>query len=160
MIYSFTKPGGNTMKKSLLTLGTVLCLSVASTITAFAGWEQAGPTWKYQDNGAYYNDGWHWIDGNNDGISECYFFNPDGTILLNTNTPDNYTVNELGAWTVNGVVQTKAVETQAKQTNTSSGGIDTSGWDTGGSEVTAGQVNTDQHLSPEQNKSINDIDFN
>ena len=50
---------------------------------------------------------WAWIDGNKDGIAECYYFNENGYMLANTNTPDNYTVNENGAWTINGVVQTK-----------------------------------------------------
>lgn len=96
----------------LLIIGAVICLSVASTMTAFAGWEQTGTTWKYNFNGTYFNNGWNWIDGNNDGISECYYFNTDGTILISTTTPDNYMVNENGAWVVNGVVQTRPVEAQ------------------------------------------------
>lgn len=56
--------------------------------------------------------GWHWIDADGDGRTECYYFNEisDGTkgkLLCNTVTPDGYTVNEKGQWTVNGIVQTK-----------------------------------------------------
>lgn len=104
------------MKKSFVTMGLVIALSVGSCTTAFAGWEQTGATWKYQSAGTYYNDGWHWIDGNGDNIAECYFFNIDSTMLSNTTTPDNFTVNESGAWTVNGVVQTKVLNDNASST--------------------------------------------
>ena len=32
--------------------------------------------------------------------------------MINTTTPDNYSVNNSGAWTVNGVVQTKNAGTE------------------------------------------------
>lgn len=103
------------MKKEFVTIGMAAVLSMASCMTAFAGWEQMGAAWKYQNtDGVYYNDGWHWIDGNGDNIAECYFFNTDSTMLSNTTTPDNFRVNENGAWTVNGVVQTKAQVTETK----------------------------------------------
>ena len=59
--------------------------------------------------------GWNWIDSDGDGKLECFYFNTvsDGTrgrLFKNTTTPDNYTVNEKGQWTVNGVVQTKTQE--------------------------------------------------
>ncbi|GAA6293320.1 hypothetical protein F220043C3_17540 [Enterocloster asparagiformis] len=105
------------MKKAFVTIGMAAVLSMASCMTAFAGWEQMGTAWKYQNTeGAYYNDGWHWIDGNGDNIAECYFFNTDNTMLSNTTTPDNFRVNENGAWTVNGVVQTKAQVAETKAT--------------------------------------------
>lgn len=48
-----------------------------------------------------------WIDGNNDGKAECYYFDSVGYMLVNTTTPDGCTVNADGAWTQNGVVQTQ-----------------------------------------------------
>lgn len=67
------------------------------------GWwcatNDAGSTW--------YANGWYWIDGNRDGVFECYYFDGNGYTLLNTMTPDGYYVNGDGAWIVNGVVQTK-----------------------------------------------------
>ena len=56
--------------------------------------------------------GWTWIDDNGDGVSECYYFQEvsdgkRGRLYKGTTTPDGYTVNEKGQWTVNGVVQTK-----------------------------------------------------
>ena len=62
------------------------------------------------DNGfGYMYTGWHWIGG------KCYYFNPvsgtnglmKGVLFKNTTTPDGYTVDATGAWTVNGVVQTQ-----------------------------------------------------
>lgn len=44
--------------------------------------------------------GWHEIDG------KWYFFGQDGRMYHNAVTPDGYSVDENGAWVVNGVVQT------------------------------------------------------
>lgn len=95
--------------KKLRCLCAVLGLSVLFSTTAYAQWEQTGTTWKYQTNGTYYNDGWHWIDGNNDNIAECYYFGADGIMLANCTTPDNYIVDMNGAWIVDGIVQTKSL---------------------------------------------------
>lgn len=76
-----------------------------STMTAFADWKQEGNTWKYQNSdGKYATSTWQWING------KSYCFDSNGNMYANTTTPDGYTVNADGAWTVNGVVQTK-VET-------------------------------------------------
>lgn len=122
--------------KKLRCLCAVLGLSVLLSTTAYAQWEKTGTTWKYQTNGTYYNDGWHWIDGNNDSIAECYYFGSDGIMLANCTTPDNYIVDINGAWTVNGVVQTKVVGD-----NTSSHGS------TG--QASVGNVPTNQPTTPE-----------
>lgn len=53
--------------------------------------------------------GWYWIDGNKDGIAECYAFNKDGWMYANTLTPDGYFVNADGAWTIAEKVQIKSV---------------------------------------------------
>ena len=83
-------------------------LSVLAAVPAFAGeWKQDTKGWWWQeDNGSYPVSAWKWIDGNNDGIAECYYFDQTGYVLTNTVTPDNCTVNNDGAWTVDGVVQT------------------------------------------------------
>lgn len=106
--------------KKLRCLCAVLGLSVLFSTTAYAQWEQTGTTWKYQTNGTYYNDGWHWIDGNNDNIAECYYFGADGIMLANCTTPDNYIVDMNGAWIVDGIVQTKSLadSTSADDKNT------------------------------------------
>ena len=64
--------------------------------------------WWYDfGNGDYFKSSWQWIDGNQDGIAECYCFDENGWMYENTTTPDGYTVNENGAWTVSNIVQTK-----------------------------------------------------
>lgn len=98
-------------------------LSMAMIVPAFAdnpvGWRQTGNTWQYvkDASGSLYSNGWQWIDGNKDGISECYYFTPNGYIVTNGKTPDGYDVNADGQWTINGVVQTiGAAATQATAT--------------------------------------------
>lgn len=98
------------MKKQVLTVFMAGILTASMSMTALAGWEQEGNNWKYNDNGAYAANGWYWIDGNNDGIAESYYFDNTG-ILARDTTVEGYTVNADGAWTVNGVVQTKNVGT-------------------------------------------------
>lgn len=61
------------------------------------------------------------LDGNGDGVAECYYFDGNGYMLANTTTPDGYTVNADGAWTVNGVVQTKSVA--VNNGNAATGGV-------------------------------------
>lgn len=53
-------------------------------------------------------DQWQWSDIDGDGTAECYYFLEDGRCLSNTITPDGYTVNSDGAWTQDGVVQSKS----------------------------------------------------
>lgn len=109
------------MRKSLK---GVLCMGIAAGIVfannaaAFAGTWRTGAEpnenkWWYDfDNGTYAENGWQWIDGNQDGVAECYYFDAEGWMLADTTTPDGYTVNADGKWTVNEAVQTKAAETQ------------------------------------------------
>ena len=92
------------MRKSfvkVLTFAAALCMLVPST--AFAGqWKQEGSTWKYQnDDGSYITNNWQWIDG------KSYCFDSNGNMYANTTTPDGYTVNTDGQWTVDGVIQTQ-----------------------------------------------------
>ncbi len=101
------------MKKAILA-ASAAAMIIASAMPASAGWllgdgANAGKWWYSYSNGSYPKAQWAWIDGNNDGIMESYYFDGDGWLLTNTTTPDGYTVNDNGAWVVNGVVQTKAV---------------------------------------------------
>lgn len=91
-----------------LALAVMTMLSLTIPVSA-AVWKQDNAGWWYQeDNGSYPANTWKWIDGNNDGVAECYYFNEKGYMLSNTTTPDGYQVNATGAWVVNGVVQTQA----------------------------------------------------
>lgn len=89
---------------------TTLVLTLTLSMTAMAGqWKQDQIGWWYQnDDGSWYADCWQWIDGNGDGVAECYYFAADGYLVVD-GIADGYTVNSDGAWTENGVVQRKAV---------------------------------------------------
>ncbi len=102
------------MKKKMLIIMVTVVMMIVSAMTAYAGeWKQDNSGWWYQnDGGSYPVNTWQWIDGNNDGIAESYYFDSNGYLLVNTTTPDGYQVNENGAWTINGLIQSKPVEIQ------------------------------------------------
>lgn len=94
--------------------GMAVLLSTAISMNSLAaGWYQeksgGGATnWKYQNvNLQNAKNGWQWIDGNQDGIMECYYFDANGNMLANTVTPDGYQVDKDGAWVVNGAKQVR-----------------------------------------------------
>lgn len=90
----------------------LICLAVlCSAVTSYAGtWSHDSISWWYSNNDtSYLANGWYWIDGNNDGIAECYDFKGDGYLYVAGKTPDGYTVNNDGQWTENGIIQTKNV---------------------------------------------------
>ena len=90
-------------KKGIKIFTTALFMSVCLNQITFAGqWKQEGSTWKYQnDDGSYVTNNWQWIDG------KSYCFDSNGNMYANTTTPDGYTVNTDGKWTVDGVIQTQ-----------------------------------------------------
>ena len=70
-----------------------------------SGWYLEGQTWYFLNtiHDGYYGraltNQWAWIDG------YCYLFDQDGKMYADCTTPDGYTVNADGKWTVNGTVQ-------------------------------------------------------
>lgn len=76
-------------------------MAALMTMPVFAGqWMQEAQGWRYlNDNGKYMSEAWQWIDG------KCYYFNKNGYCLLDTTTPDGYTVDDSGAWIVDDMVQ-------------------------------------------------------
>ena len=99
--------------------GIKLVLSTAVFMAAFAvnvyagHWVQDSTGWWYDwGNGSWPASSWQWIDGNSDGVAECYYFDRFGYCMINTTTPDNYQVNSSGAWVENGAVQTRNVGVQ------------------------------------------------
>ena len=55
----------------------------------------------YYDEDNYYNDGWHLIDDNGDGVYEYYYFSLSGHMLKNTIAPNGHKLNEDGKLVVN-----------------------------------------------------------
>ena len=110
------------MKKMKIAVA-MMALSLLSSIPAMANWNKgAGANsnrwWYENEDHSYAHSGWFWLDGKNDGVAECYYFDQEGWALLSTTTPDGYTVDENGAWVVDGVVQTKDVEVKASPKKT------------------------------------------
>lgn len=90
-------------------------------------WKQDGGRWYFEDpSGSRKTNGWYWLDGNRDGISECYYFDVEGWLLTSTTTPDGYQVNADGAWTEGEIVKTKGAGGSGG-TGTASGGRSSSG---------------------------------
>lgn len=100
------------MEKKLLFM-TVLILFFTTPLTSNAGvWksEEQNRWWYDNEDGTYANGGWYWIDGNNDKIEECYYFDENGWLLADTVTPDGYQVNNIGQWIVNEEVKSRVNE--------------------------------------------------
>lgn len=100
------------MKKKLFAVALTAAMTAAMGMTSFAGqWLQndTGWWWAYDDGTNPVNE-WLWLDGNQDGIYECYYFGSDGYMYANRTTPDGYQVNSDGAWIVDGGVQLKYEE--------------------------------------------------
>lgn len=87
------------MKKIYITALTI-SISLLIATPALAGqWLMNSIGWWYLNtDGSYPTNTWQWIDGNNDGIAECYYFDEAGYCLLNTTAPNGCRVNANGAW--------------------------------------------------------------
>lgn len=113
-----------TRVKMTAALSAALMMSVMAVVPAFAaGWQKNNTGWWYgtnADNSTWYANGWQWVDGNGDGVAECYYFDGNGYITTNGTTPDGYQVNSDGQWMQNGVVQTKSAATTANTSRPSS----------------------------------------
>ncbi|MBQ7534703.1 MAG: hypothetical protein IJT43_03695 [Stomatobaculum sp.] len=103
------------MKKWMVAAAAAGMSMLVSTAAFAAGWELGtgdhAAHWKYVDEDNNVFIGWHTIDGNKDGIAEWYYLDEEGWLVTSGTTPDGYTVNEDGAWVVDGTVMTEKVET-------------------------------------------------
>lgn len=81
--------------------------SLFGGIKAYAAWKKQDANWIWvNDDGSRNANGWFWLDGNKDGVYECYYFDANGIMAFDT-TVDGYLVNSDGQWVENGVIQTK-----------------------------------------------------
>lgn len=98
-------------KKMLVQAAVVLSATALSASPVLAaGWQKDATGWWWQeDNGGYPVSKWQWLDGNDDGTAESYYFGDNGYMYMNAKTPDGYQVNGDGQWMENGNVQTKLV---------------------------------------------------
>lgn len=99
-------------KQYVIPTAFVMALAMSTTVMAAGAWKKgAAPNedrWWYDDgDGHYAVNEWRWLDGDQDGTAQCYAFDTEGWMYADTTTPDGYQVNRDGAWTVNGIVQTR-----------------------------------------------------
>ena len=87
----------------LLTSSICFTKSIGSKITTGFINDNYGTSF-YNDEDNYYNDGWHLIDDNGDGIYEYYYFSLSGHMLKDTITPNGYKLNVNGKLIINDVV--------------------------------------------------------
>ncbi len=98
------------MKKAMMMAATCM-MTLSVGLTSYAGeWKQDSIGWHYDKTGTgnFAANEWLWVDSDQDGTAECYYF--DGTSFMWANREkDGYLLNSQGQWTVNGVVQRKVV---------------------------------------------------
>ncbi len=137
-----------------------LLVCVMSVPSYAAGWQQEGNRWRYSDESAdWYNGGWYWIDGDHDGRAECYYFDGDGYMAADEETPDGYRVDASGAWVVDGRVQVRNLYADGPGAvkgaeQSASGGSQVSGGSASGSGgLTAEQIAAGPGAVPKENAS-------
>ena len=108
-------------KKELMVLGLAAIMSLSLPLLSYAGeWKEDNiGKWYQNDDGTYPVSQWKWIEFNNGGLELCYYFNESGYLVVNATTPDNYTVNENGAWIENGLIVTRPVGSSTESVNKS-----------------------------------------
>lgn len=83
--------------KILKVLAVSCAITIMSSFSAFADWEQVGTQWKYKDE---VTDGYvasQWIESTTEkGL--WYYLDENGVMAVNTTTPDGYYVNDKGEW--------------------------------------------------------------
>ena len=93
--------------------GVMMAGTTITSLAAAGRWEKDDIGWWWKRiGGGYPMHTWEWIDGNNDGLAECYYFDENGYMLANTTTPDGHIVNADGAWVENGVVQSVGADSR------------------------------------------------
>ena len=87
--------------KKLLLIGMVVAaLTVCNASVASAGWLHdplVGTVWVHPDGTRAFG-GWYWLDPDQNGISEKYYFALNGALFVSRGTPDYCAVNEQGQW--------------------------------------------------------------
>lgn len=112
---------------------------VLASFPAMAGdWKKGtgenANSWWYDLGSGKWAKGWEWIDGDNDGVAEKYYFDQNGWLLTGTVTPDGFTVNAEGAWVDGGNVRIMVSTVPGEETPAGNEGA------AGGQEAAAGSA--------------------
>lgn len=106
------------MKKIMIFL-LVICTLINPVFAAQFEWDNASSKYKYlKDDYTYAKSEWIAYDSNGNGKVEYYYFDENEYLLVNTVTPDGYTVNEEGQWVENGRVKEEYKINKTKSGNT------------------------------------------
>lgn len=92
--------------KTIVATGTVAALSVSmlsATVIAGSFVTTDKGIWYKNDDGTYPSSVWKWIDADGDGQYQCYAFDENGYVYVNTTTPDGFTTSADGSWIQDGV---------------------------------------------------------
>lgn len=86
---------------------TTAAVIMTAEFPAYAGeWKLDSRGWRWMnDDGSYPVNQWAWIDGNHDGIAECYYLEADSYMAANA-AIQGMTVDQNGCMTEHGVIQT------------------------------------------------------
>ena len=143
---------------SILTAGaTALLSAVLLSTPALAGEWRANSTgvWYVNDDGSYPTYAWQWIDGDGDGVYQCFAFDENGYLMLNQTTPDGYLVGEAGAWFdgVTPVTRTYPVGTYVAPTPIE--GLRKYGYASDGTRLVTSRTGSKTNASNKTNSSSN-----
>lgn len=102
----------------ILSVVSIFSISISSTVFAGEWKSNECGQWYQNHDGTYKKDGCQYIDGNNDGIAELYYFDKDGYLFPNTKTPSGWTVNSDGMIiTADGNLVTRQIKTDKDRIN-------------------------------------------
>ena len=143
---------------SILAAGaTALLSAVLLSTPALAGEWRANSTgfWYINDDGSYPTYAWQWIDGDGDGVYQCFAFDENGYLMLNQTTPDGYLVGEAGAWFdgVTPVTRTYPVGTYVAPTPIE--GLRKYGYASDGTRLVTSRTGSKTNASNKTNSSSN-----
>lgn len=105
----------NLIKISLLSM-LIFLLSVRPFYPVYI-WIEDERGYKCKLDDGTFRSCWKWLDVNNTGVANCFYFDQDGYLLSDTITPDGNQVDDKGQWIVNGVVQEKVLVDEDKPKN-------------------------------------------
>ena len=99
------------MAKNLYFIIIFCTLAVLMPVIVYAGeWKQNDYGWWWQnDDGSYPVSCWEWLDGNGDGVYECYYFDKRGYMATDKDVSDGSHINSDGARIYKGEIQTRRV---------------------------------------------------
>ncbi|MEG1574961.1 MAG: hypothetical protein RR341_07825, partial [Bacteroidales bacterium] len=114
---------GNLKETNPMKIKKLIAVVLAATMTIISAVPAAAAVTRQTSNGLFYTDNgkdikypcWIWLDG------ACYYYKNAANILKNTTTPDGYTVDAEGRWTVNGQIQSNGYGYQVMGTDVYNG---------------------------------------